>query len=73
MFEALKPRTIICNVCKKIETEKFYGTGFIGWLRLMDIFDDETKENPMLCPECKKLLVDWLNGKGKIISVIKEN
>lgn len=67
MFGALEPRTIICNVCKKSEKEVFYGLGFSGWLRIMDIFDSETKQNPMLCPKCKAELLGWINGNAKII------
>lgn len=68
-FGALKPRTIICPVCKNHATEVFFGVGFPGWLRLMDVIDTENKEqpNPILCPNCYKLLLEWLNGNAKII------
>lgn len=65
-FQAMEPRTIICPVCKVKDTEDFFGSGFPDWLRLMDVFDDSTKENPILCPECKKLLMQWLNGNAII-------
>jgi len=67
MFGALEPRTVICSVCKKSARETFWGIGFPNWLKISDIFDDQTKANPLLCPECKKSLIEWLNGNAKII------
>jgi hypothetical protein len=67
VFKPVEARTIICPVCKKTEKEPFFGMGFPGWIRLMDIFDDKTKENPVFCPECKKNLFAWINGEAKIV------
>ena len=66
-FEGLKARTIICPVCKKSATEPFFGTGFSGWLRIMDVYDEITKQNPILCPECYWNFIIWLNGGAKIV------
>jgi len=67
MFKALEPRTIICPVCGKKGTEPFYGIGFPGWLRLMSIIDPEDQTNPIICPDCKKLLEAWLNKQAQIV------
>jgi len=66
-FGAVEPRMIMCPVCKKKTKEPFFGIGFPGWLRLMDVVDDKTKENPIVCPECRSQLMEWLNGKAKMI------
>jgi len=72
MFQAMEARTIICPVCGKKAKEEFFGIGFPSWLRLMDILDPDTKTNPVICPECKNLLLAWLNKKAKIMPVIEE-
>jgi len=71
-FNAMKPRNITCSVCGNSATESFYGIGFPNFLRLMDIFDESTKQNPLICPECRNLLLSWLNKKAKIMPVIEE-
>lgn len=67
MFQAMEPRSIICPVCGQKETEVFFGVGFHGWLRLMDVIDPDTKTNPVICPSCKKTLMSWLNKQAKIV------
>jgi len=61
-FKTMEPRTIKCPVCGESARETFFGVGFPGWLRLMDIIDDETKQNPVICPKCRLNLLSWLNG-----------
>jgi hypothetical protein len=67
MFKAQDAREIICPVCGKKEKEPFFGIGFLMWQRLMDIFYDKTKMNPIICPECRGLLLAWLNGTMNMV------
>lgn len=38
MAEIKQPRTIKCYRCEATETEKIFGSGFMGWGRLTEIF-----------------------------------
>lgn len=69
MYEAMENRTIECPICGKKATESFFGIGFPGWLQILSIFDPETKKNPILCPECKKLFIMCLNKQAKILPI----
>ena len=66
--QVIQPRTIECYRCGKKETERVYGTGFIGWTRIREVsyLNEKTKkfESPDICPMCVKALQDFLdNGR----------
>ena len=62
-----KQRTIKCIKCGKQETERVFGSGFPGWIRICELtYLDETtgKEyNPEICPDCKILVMNLLENK----------
>jgi len=66
-FETFERRKIFCAKCKKDQIEIIFGNGFPGWLKLHEIFktqgDPKTPESPCLCPDCIKLLMEWLDSQ----------
>lgn len=51
-------RTIECYICEKQETEKQYGTGWIGWGGLQG--KQQNGEFEMyLCPEHKDMIYEY--------------
>jgi hypothetical protein len=57
----LKPRTVNCGRCGKPQTEKVYGEGFLGWIRLPEYLNEKGSAL-ILCPNCNAILKKWLNG-----------
>ncbi len=56
-------RTITCDIpgCGASCTEDSYGNGWPGWMGLKGVKLNAV-ENPDLCPEHKKLVVDFVDS-----------
>lgn len=53
-------RTVTCSICSKEHTEKSMGEGFHGWGAIAGV-ELNGQENPALCPEHLKTVMDFVD------------
>ena len=56
-------KTVHCEKCKKTLTVIGDNTGYPGWGHIAGLYNPDTgEEMAHVCPECKEMLRQWLNG-----------